>query len=126
MVTMHRLGLVALVLAGCDTGGSTTVDAMPDAPAVPVVALSSCPATVADTIMDSPTRFIPNASTIGVGDVVKFVITAEHFVLPNTLVNTDQVLRVARGETKCFQFNVAGSYGFLCGVHSFTGAITVQ
>lgn len=99
---------------------------MPDAPPVPVVALSSCPASVAATVMDSPTAFIPKTSTIRVGEVVKFVITAEHLVIPNTLVNTDQLLRVGRGETKCFQFNVPATYGFLCGVHSFVGSITVQ
>jgi len=70
--------------------------------------------------------FIPKASTITVGQVVKFVITAEHFVIPNTLTTTDPALMVSRGETKCFRFNVPGTYGFLCGVHSFTGTITVQ
>lgn len=70
--------------------------------------------------------FIPKATTIPAKEVVKFVITAEHFVLPNTLVTTDQLLMVRRGETKCFKFNTPGTYGFLCGVHSFTGTITVQ
>lgn len=125
---MQRGHLLAtlLVSIGCTSGGSSTPDAMPDAPPVPVTALSSCPATVAATIMDSPTAFIPNAVTISPGDVVKFEITAEHFVLPNTLVPTDDVLRVARGETRCFRFDAPGTYGFLCGVHSFTGTVTVQ
>lgn len=75
--------------------------------------------------MDSPTMFIPKDSTISVGEVVKFVITAEHFVLPNTLVNTDSMLMVSRGQTKCFRFGVAATYGFLCGAHGFTGSVTV-
>lgn len=123
-VVLGVLGALAFG-AGCTTS-SASIDATPDVPPVPVVALSSCPATVAATVMDSPTMFIPKTSTIRVGEVVKFVITAEHLVIPNTLVNTDQLLRVGRGETKCFQFNVPATYGFLCGVHSFTGSITVQ
>jgi len=123
---MRRLSL--LVLAACETGGggSVTVDAAPDSPPVAVVALSSCPATVDATIMDSATAFIPKMSMVPVGGVAKFVITAEHFVIPNTLTTTDSALAVSRGETKCFRFNVAGTFGFLCGVHSFTGTITVQ
>ena len=125
---MRSACIAMLVVAACDTGGSgqVSVDAAPDAPPVPVVALEDCPPFVAATIEDSPTMFIPKATTIPKGEVVKFVITAEHFVLPNTLTTTDDALRVSRGQTKCFKFNVPGTYGFLCGVHSFTGTITVQ
>lgn len=70
--------------------------------------------------------FIPNAVTLSVGQVAKFVITSEHFVIPNTLTTTDPALMVKRGETKCFRFDVPGMYNFLCGVHGFTGSITVQ
>ena len=124
-----RSCLVAfLFVAGCETGGGQTVavDAAPDVPPTPVVELSSCPAVVAATIMDSATMFIPKDSPITVGQVVKFVITAEHFVLPNTLTTTDQALMIGRGQTKCFKFNVPGTYGFLCGAHGFTGTVTVQ
>lgn len=117
------------LLAACETGGGgggTTVDAAPDVQPIPVVALSTCPSTVAATIMDSPTMFIPKESMISVGQVVKFVITAEHFVLPNTLVMTDAALMVNRGRTQCFRFDVPGTYGFLCGAHGFTGSIAVQ
>jgi len=116
------------VLAACETGGgddgggSNMIDA---AAAVPVTALSSCPSTVNATVMDSATAFVPKDSAIKVGQVVKFVITADHFVLPNTLVNTDTMLNVSRGQTKCFRFDVAATYGFLCGAHGFTGTISV-
>jgi plastocyanin len=126
---MGRFAFALLILAGCESGeggGTTPVDASPDAPVAAVVALSSCPSDVAATITDSATAFIPKASTISVGEVVKFEITAEHFVLPNTLTTTDDALRVSRGETKCFRFSVPGTYGFLCGAHSFTGTVTVQ
>ena len=120
-----RSGLFALVLVACSAGADSPPP-VDTAPPIPVVELSSCPATVAATIMDSPTMFIPKDSPITVGQVAKFVITSEHFVLPNTLTTTDQALSIGRGQTKCFRFNVPGSYGFLCGVHGFTGTITVQ
>lgn len=129
---MRAVCVALLVVASaCETGGGggnplPAVDAAPDSPPVAVVELSSCPSAVAATIEDSATRFIPNTATISIGDVVKFVITAEHFVIPNTLTTTDDALRIGRGQTKCFRFNVTGTYGFLCGVHSFTGTITVQ
>jgi plastocyanin len=125
----NSLVLVMVFAAGCETGGggeSVTVDAAPDTPPVAVVALSSCPSTVAAEIIDSPTAFIPKDSTISIGEVVKFTITSEHFVIPNTLQTTDPALMVSRGQTKCFKFNVAGTYNFLCGVHSFPGSIKVQ
>ena len=118
-----------MLVAACDAGGgeTVTVDAAPDSPPPPAVeALSSCPSVFAEAITDTPTAFIPKMVTIDAGEVVKFVITAEHFVMPNTLTTTDPALSVKRGETKCFRFNTPGVYGFLCGVHSFTGTITVQ
>ncbi len=124
-----RTALLAIVVAAaCDSGGGGggPVDAAPDMAIVPVVALSSCPGAVEATITDTPTAFVPKETTIPVQGTVKFVITSEHFVLPNTLTTTDDALRVARGETKCFRFNTRGTFGFLCGVHSFTGTITVQ
>lgn len=126
---MYRSWVCLLVLAACETGdgGQTvTVDAAPDVPVIPVVELSQCPPTVENEIVDTPTMFIPKTLTIPVGGIVKFTITAEHFVIPNTLTTTDDALRIGRGQTKCFRFNVPGVYGFLCGVHSFTGTITVQ
>jgi plastocyanin len=127
---MYKPLIVMFLVAGCesgdDGGGGVVVDAAPDVPLPPVTALESCPASVAATIMDTPTMFVPKTATISVGQVVKFVITAEHFVIPNTLTTTDPALNIKRGETKCFRFDVPGTYGFLCAVHSFTGTITVQ
>jgi plastocyanin len=112
--------------AACGGGSSTPVDAAPDAPVIPVELLDRCPDTVAATVTDSSTAFIPMESTIRVGDDVKFMITSEHIVIPNTLVMTDPALNIGRGETKCFRFHKPGTYGFLCQVHGFTGTITVQ
>jgi plastocyanin len=121
-----RVSLAVAVLSACTGGSETPIDATPDSPPVPVVALSSCPAIVDATIIDTPTAFIPKVTETRVGVIVKFSITAEHFVMPNTLTTTDPALMVSRGQTQCFKFNVAGSYGFLCGVHGFTGTITVN
>jgi plastocyanin len=118
--------LAGLVACTTTSDPGTPVDAAVDAPATPVVALSSCPSSVAGTVTDTPTMFLPKDTTIPKNQIVKFVITAEHFVQPNTLTTTDPALMVSRGQTKCFQFNVPGTYGFLCGVHGFTGTITVQ
>jgi len=117
---------VLLFVLGCGGGSeSSTPDAAPPDAPVPVITLSSCPNVVDATVQDSPTMFIPKETTLGRGGIAKFVITSEHFVIPNTLVNTDLALNVARGETKCFKFMVSGTYGFLCGVHGFTGTITI-
>ena len=122
-----RVASLLAFLAACDARGGEQADAAPDAPSpVPVVALDSCPTSVAATVMDSATMFIPKESTISAGSVVKFVIATEHFVIPNTLRTTDPALMIKRGETKCFRFSVPGEYNFLCGVHSFLGSITVQ
>lgn len=122
---MRGIVLSCLVLTSCGGGGSESPP-MPDAPTVKVTALSSCPTTVTATVQDSPTMFVPPMTTIAVGDVVKFDITAEHFVKPSLTANTDPALMIARGEEKCFRFNVAGQYGFVCGVHGFAGTIIVQ
>ncbi len=123
---VKRCIAIALVAACGSGGGSTTVDAAPDVPAAPVTELSSCPSTVAATVTDTPTMFVPKMTSIGAGDVVKFEITAEHFVLPNTLTTTDPALKVGRGQTVCFRFDVPGTYGFLCGAHGFTGTVVVD
>jgi plastocyanin len=116
-----------IVVAACDSGGSSTpIDAAPDAPVAAVELLDRCPATVAATVTDSSVAFIPMDTTIPAGDDVKFMITAEHIVIPNTLTTTDPALMIGRGETKCFRFHKPGTYGFLCQVHGFTGTITVQ
>jgi plastocyanin len=125
--SMRTAVVFVLFAAACEAGGgNTAVDAAPDVAIAPVVTLDDCPAFVAAMIEDSPTMFIPKETTINKGQSVKFVITSEHFVLPNTLTTTDPALNVKRGETKCFKFNTVGTYGFLCGVHGFTGTITVQ
>jgi plastocyanin len=124
---MVRISLAVVVLAACSTGGGDSPDPpMIDAPVAKVVQLATCPAIVAATVMDSASAFIPKDTTVSVGSVVKIITSGEHTLIPNTLVNTDPALMHGRGQTKCYQFNVAGSYGIACGVHGFAGTITAQ
>ena len=117
--------LFALALVACSGGGDgpPPVDSPPP---IPVVTLSSCPATVDATVVDSPTTFVPAMTTIFATGVVKFAINAEHFVIPHLTQPTDPALKVSRGETKCLRFDVPGTYSFVCGVHGFVGQIIVQ
>jgi plastocyanin len=47
-------------------------------------------------------------------------------VQPNTQTTTDPGLVVNFSETKCLKFTAAGTYGFYCGPHGFSGTVTVQ
>jgi plastocyanin len=121
--------VVMLGCAACSSPGAATPDApppTPDAPPVHVVALEDCPSVVAATIIDSSTAFVPQMTNIRVHETVKISMNAEHTVIPNTLTTTDPALMVGRGQTKCFRFQVAGTYGIACGVHGFAGTIVVQ
>jgi plastocyanin len=122
---MRSSSLLSIVLVACSAGSDSPPP--PDAPPpVPVVVLSSCPAAVDATVVDSPATFVPAMTNVVVTSVVKFSINAEHFVIPHLTQPTDQLLRVSRGETKCFRFDVPGTYSFVCGVHGFVGQINVQ
>lgn len=124
---MKHVVLMTLVACGGGGGGNgNPADAAVDSPPPAVQALSACPSSVAATVIDSPSTFVPKATTITVGGVVKFEITAEHFVIPNISVMTDPAFNIGRNETKCLRFNATGTWGFACGVHGFAGTITVQ
>lgn len=133
---MTRLAAITMVLglAACGDDGGTPTPGTPDGSTGNDVQTSSkieevtCPGTPAATITNpaSPSdyRYVPNAVTISVGEVVKFELTNSHDVAPNTGAPTE--LRVGFGGTKCFMFKEAGTYPFYCTPHGFTGTITVQ
>lgn len=121
MTRLFALGLVA-----CSGGGTASPDAAPDSPTVKVVALSSCPATVDASVVDSASAFIPKMTTVRLGGIVKISTTAEHFVIPNVSTTSDPALMVPRNQTRCFRFDVAGVYGIACGAHGFAATITVE
>ncbi len=125
---MTRFAIAALVLAACGGSDSKTPDAgkTPDAAgAATVSAVTPCPATPDATVMTSGFAYSPMATTINMGQVVKFVMPAEHNVVPNTTMS-DPGLMVNFSETKCLRFTQTGTFGFHCAPHGFTGTVTVN
>jgi plastocyanin len=126
---MKTYALTALLLAACggDDGGTMT---MIDAPTQSMnkVQAVTCPTTADAMVTSSNTAssYTPASQTVPVNAVVKFVMPSTHNVAPNTLTTTDPGLSVGFGETKCLKFTQAGTFGFFCTAHSFTGTITVQ
>jgi plastocyanin len=126
-VSMARLAWLAFTLAACGGGDGQTPDAKMVDAAVRVVEIG-CPATPDATIteMDTSSSFSPMASTIPLNGIAKFVTSSTHNVVPNPLNNPEPALTVGFNMTKCFKFTVAGTYGFMCQPHGFTGTITVN
>ena len=127
---MFRASLCVLAIAAC--GGDDSSNVQVDAPSADstqqAVQAVTCPGSPDATVTSSNTSsvYAPAATTVPVGGIVKFAMASTHNVAPNTLVNTDPGLSVGFGETKCLKFNKAGTFGFFCTAHSFTGTITVQ
>jgi len=131
-MVVRSLPVLLIALAACGDSGSTPDAAQSDAPGASVVAVT-CPATVPLTV-DAPDgqssmfTFAPSATTtVPLGGIVKFTMHAEHNVVPDSAAaKTDPGLKVNQNETKCLQFTQAGTFGFICGIHTFKGTITVM
>lgn len=121
--------LVAMTACGDDGGGMTVMaDAMVDAVPAKVVEIG-CPLTPAATVMSTDandTSYMPMATMIAAGGIVKFVMSPTHDAAPNPITTSDPALTVDFGETKCLKFNTPGTYGFYCTTHAFAGTVTVQ
>ena len=118
-----------LPLAACSGSPTTSVDAASQIDgAPPSVRTVTCPPGVVPTVTTNMTgdAFTPNSVTISVGGIVKFMPAAGHNVMPNPIRSTDPGLVVGLGATACLEFDKAGSYGFICSIHSFAGTIIVQ
>jgi len=120
----YTLGFAVLV-AAC--GGSTGGDDVPadTSGGVRVEAVSPCTGESA-TVNTLATRFDPATVTVTAGQVVKFVNDVGHDIKPALSGDTDDALAIPEGQTKCFRFNVTGSFGFRCSIHGFVGSVTVQ
>jgi plastocyanin len=57
--------------------------------------------------------------------MVEFKLTPAHNVSP-ALTNSDPGLKVDYGADICLKFTKAGTFGFYCTTHGFTGSVTVQ
>ena len=129
---MTRLVLATLLVAACggdDGGGGTPDAAMADGMMnTNKVQAVTCPATVDATVTTESAvdAYMPMTTTVPVNGIVKFEMVGAHNVAPNTLTTTDPGLAVNFGETKCLKFTAAGTFGFFCTPHGFTGTITVQ
>jgi plastocyanin len=53
-------------------------------------------------------------------------MSTSHNVAPNPIRNPDPGLVVGMGATACLEFDKAGTFGFICSVHSFAGTVVVQ
>src|SRR5262245_46719564 len=123
---MSRSLVISLFLVGACGGGDTPPSDTNPANKVQTVACASNPPST--TIMATGTEisgsYMPSTVTISTGQVVQFVTTSLHNVAPNAGV--DPGLTVGFNATACLKFTAAGTFGFHCGPHGFTGTVTVN
>jgi plastocyanin len=116
-----------------------TVDAPrpTDARAIDAVLIDARPPTVltvdcatvapAASVVTMNFAYVPMSVSIAVGQVVKFAMEPDHDVAPDpAAAMTDSGLNVDFGSTGCLQFTVAGTFGYRCLAHGFTGSVTVN
>jgi len=126
---MHRLSLplallfAAFVVGGCGNAASSAPGGGGSGAAA--CADSTNPGTVAVAIADS--AFDPQTVTAAVGDVVEWTNEdgfSHSAVITGTGCATDTL---GSGASGAIVFTAAGSYPYVCGIHSnMTGTITVQ
>ena len=127
MPAMTHLATAFVLLAACGDDGGTI---LPDAPKAATVSEVSCTGiTPAASIMttDASFSFMPSTATITAGGVVKFTTSLSHNIVPNpSAPKTDPGITVGFNKTVCLKFSAAGTYGFMCMPHGFTGSVTVN
>lgn len=98
----------------------------PDAAASSVVEVPCAGAMIASEVTAPGFSFTITQATIARGAVVRFMMPGVHSVVSgNTAGVDDGLFSVAFNQTKCLQFTAAGTFGFWCNPHQFTGSITV-
>ena len=129
---MKSFACVLVLLAACgDDGGTALPDAAtgPDASTNTVMEVSCTGITPAATVMttDASFSFMPMATTITAGQVVRFMTSAAHDVAPNpSAAKTDPGIKVGFNKTACLKFTATGTFGFFCQPHGFVGTVTVN
>jgi plastocyanin len=118
----------ALGLGACggDDGGSTTTTDAPVSSGNSVTTVDCATNAPTATVATMNFMFTPQATTITAGQVVKFQLESSHDVVPDTSTTTDPGLAVGFGATACLKFAKAGTFGFKCMPHNFTGSIKVN
>ena len=125
-----RLPIICLAtfaaLTGCSDSDTSSESLTPDSPtSVAVAAVTSvdCASAAPSVTVTTPGfRFEPKASTIAVGEVVKFDPGDGHDVVSDVAGQ----FTVDLGGAACFRFDQVGTFGFHCRPHGFTGTIEVQ
>ena len=136
---LMRFTLAIMLLAACgddnrpldaakpdDAAVHDSTDAPPDAAAtVRTVDCTTNPPVATVTAMAG--MYEPEATTIKVNQVVKFVTPSEHNVVP-VFPDSDSGLSVGFNKTQgeCLQFTATGPFNFKCAPHQFMGSITVN
>ena len=128
---MKWLALVALAACGGDSTPAQQMDAptKKDAAQAATVVTVDCGSTAAQatvTTTDAMMSYSPMATTITMGQVVKFQTSLAHDVKPNPLNHPDPGLTVDFNTTKCLRFTSTGTFGFMCSAHGFVGTVTVN
>lgn len=134
------IGLILFCLVACggDEGKTNPAIDAPaaaidgpsvDAPTVPSDAATAvqevpCAGLPMHPVVTAPGVYSPSDVTINVGEVVEFQMPSVHDVQPNA-TGSDPGIHVGFSQTRCKKFVAAGTYGFHCGPHQFTGTITV-
>ena len=126
-----KCSLCFLVLAACGGDDNAKMDApkVIDAPSNAKVVPVDCATTTATaTVMtvNGTDAYMPMATTINMGGVVKFITSSEHDVNPNPIGMSDPGIKVGFSMTKCLRFTATGTFGFFCSNHSFAGTVTVN
>lgn len=91
----------------------------PDAEPQAVVSVA-CPPSPAAVVTTGAGTYVPVATNINVGDIVRFSPSGAHNVDAD-----DDAFAVGFGATACFRFDEAALYTFRCTPHQFVGTITV-
>ncbi len=130
MNARFSLALLSLSFAaacGGDDGEETPVDASIDGATAAGAVMVTCPASPAATVVttDASNAYMPMATTITQGQVVKFTMSSSHNVATLNAAS-DPALLVGFGQERCFMFTKAGTFSFKCSPNGFTGSVTVN